>query len=151
MPFLTNRMERIFSQEEIHDIAGALVQKLLPNAKATVLALSGDLGAGKTTLVQEVGSALGITMRMPSPTFVIMRRYPIHTLGYKNLIHIDAYRLNLSDELLKLGWNEIVNNPENIICIEWPERVPELIPEDAYTVSLEHVGENQRKIKLHKI
>ncbi len=113
--------------------------------KATVIALQGDLGAGKTTFAQAFGKIMGVTENMPSPTFVIMKSYDIDPAktgqvgrGFKKLIHIDAYRLEKEEELLHLGWDELIQNPENIILIEWPERVEKLIPKDAKRIHFKH-------------
>ncbi len=106
--------------------------------KATVIALQGELGSGKTTFAQNFGKVMGVVENMISPTFVIMKIYPVDWRGFKKLIHIDAYRLEKEEELLNLGWEEIVENPDNIILIEWPERVPNLIPEDAKTIQFKH-------------
>lgn len=114
--------------------------------QATVVALQGDLGAGKTTFTQAVGEILGIKENMASPTFVIEKIYAISWEGFKNLIHIDAYRIEKEEELLHLGWEKIVAEPENLIFIEWPENVKGLIPEDARKVLLKFVDESTREI-----
>ena len=100
-----------------------------------VVALQGDLGAGKTTFAQAVGLELGVNESMQSPTFVIEKIYEIDWNGFKNLIHIDAYRLEKDEELLHLGWQEIISEPENFILIEWPENVAGIIPENAKRIS----------------
>ena len=105
---------------------------------ATVIALQGELGSGKTTFAQAFGKIFGVKENMLSPTFVIMKFYEVDWRGFKKLIHIDAYRIEKEEELLRLGWEEIVNDPENIILIEWPENVPGLIPEDAKRIHFKH-------------
>lgn len=124
-----------------------LIESLASGRYATVIALEGELGAGKTTFTQEVGKILGVTENMHSPTFVIEKIYPIDFKGFKNLIHIDAYRIEKESELLHLGWEELIKNPENLILIEWPENVPGLIPNDAKKIYFKHVDENTREIK----
>lgn len=106
--------------------------------KATVIALQGDLGSGKTYFAQNFGKVLGVEENMPSPTFVIMKSYDVNWGGFKKLIHIDAYRLEKEEELLHLGWEKIIDDPENIVLIEWPERVPNLIPKDAKRILFKH-------------
>ena len=115
---------------------------------AVVVALHGDLGAGKTTFTQAVGKLLGINENMQSPTFVIMKVYEIDFKGFKNFIHIDAYRIEKDSELLHLGWKEMISEPENLIFIEWPENVSALIPENSIKINFEHVDVNTRKIWL---
>jgi tRNA threonylcarbamoyladenosine biosynthesis protein TsaE len=107
-------------------------------SKATVIALQGELGAGKTHFVQNFGKVVGVKDNITSPTFVIMNIYPIDWKGFKKLIHIDAYRLEKEEELTNLGWQELIEDPENIIFIEWPENVPNLIPKDATRIHLKH-------------
>lgn len=124
-----------------------LLEPLFPSDKATIVALRGDLGAGKTTFTQMVGKILNISENMHSPTFVIMKVYSIDFHGFKNLIHIDAYRLEQESELINLGWNEIVKAPENLIFVEWPENVAQLMPEEAKRISFRHTSENTREIK----
>ncbi len=75
---------------------------------------------------------------MPSPTFVIMKFYNINWKGYKKLIHIDAYRLEKEEELLHLGWEKLIEDRENFILVEWPERGEGLIPKDARRIHFKH-------------
>ena len=123
-----------------------LINSLSSGGEATVVALRGDLGAGKTTFTQEAGKLLGISENMHSPTFVIMKVYEIDFKGFKNFIHIDAYRIEKESELIHLGWEEIMKGGENLVFIEWPENVPGLIPHDAKRISFQHVDENTREI-----
>lgn len=127
-------------------LARTLLANLVPGRRATVLALYGDLGSGKTTFVQELGKLLGIAQTIQSPTFVIMRRYAIHDPRFKNLVHVDAYRLESPDELSKLGWNELLANPESLIAIEWAERVEPLLPEGTRRIRFTFVDEATRVI-----
>lgn len=130
-------------------IAKEVLGNLGPRPQASVLALSGDLGAGKTAFTKELAHLLGIAKDdVTSPTFVIEKIYEINHPYFKHLIHIDAYRLESEDELVKLGWHEIVADPENLIVIEWPQRIPALIPEDAVTIHLASVQGDEREITL---
>jgi tRNA threonylcarbamoyladenosine biosynthesis protein TsaE len=116
---------------------------------ALVLALAGELGGGKTTFVQGLAKALGVKERILSPTFVIMRRFDIKILGYydiKNLYHIDCYRLEKSEDLVELGLKEILKNPQNLVVIEWADKVKEIIPKNAVWLKFEWASENKRKI-----
>ncbi|MEX2013562.1 MAG: tRNA (adenosine(37)-N6)-threonylcarbamoyltransferase complex ATPase subunit type 1 TsaE [Parcubacteria group bacterium] len=106
--------------------------------KATVVGLQGELGAGKTHFVKALGQMMGINERIVSPTFVIIKSYDMDWRGFKKLIHIDAYRLEKESELLNLGWNKLVENPENLILIEWPERVENILPKDAKRIFFKH-------------
>ena len=91
---------------------------------AAVFALQGDLGAGKTTFVQGFMNGLGSKKRSASPTFIIMRRHsPKGGKKFKNVFHMDAYRLKSHDQLSVVDFDKIIRNPENIVLIEWPERI----------------------------
>jgi len=122
--------------------------------KATLVALEGDLGSGKTTFTQAAARALGISDRVTSPTFVIMKNYttPKKNQGqplvgvWENLIHIDCYRLNGSEDLHRLGWEEMAANKNNLILVEWPERVGDLISFPTLKIKFEVIGETSRKI-----
>ncbi len=138
------------SLEETGRIAKEILDSLDKSSSATVLALQGDLGSGKTTFSQAAGKLLGVSEEMSSPTFVIEKIYDIDFKGFKKLIHIDAYRLEKAEELLHLGWEEILKNPENLIFIEWPENVSKIIPENAVKISFKFVDEQTREISYEK-
>ena len=112
-----------------------------------------------------LAESLGIKETIQSPTFVIMKKYdltsrfappsPYEGEGIKGevferLVHIDAYRIEKGDEMINLGWQEMVSDPSNLICIEWPERIAEILPEHII-IKFEHAGENQRKIKINNL
>jgi len=152
-------MQKIFTQKGIQDVAKEVLKKvaqvksvksvkLVKSLRATIIALSGDLGAGKTTLTQAIARELGVKENIISPTFVILKSYQLKAKNYKLLHHIDAYRLDSAQELLKLGWKELLADSKNLILIEWPEKVAELIPKDAILVSLSHEDENTRQIDI---
>jgi tRNA threonylcarbamoyladenosine biosynthesis protein TsaE len=146
-------MTTIITKKELPDVAKKILEKVsfLASHSATVVTLSGDLGAGKTTLTQEVSRQLGIKENVISPTFVIMKNYEIKNSDYKwkNLIHIDAYRLTESAELLKLGWEKILADKNNLILIEWSELVPECIPDGGVCrVNLKHIDEQKRELEI---
>src|SRR5574343_1044494 len=115
-------MLKKFKKNEINETAKDVLEKAVKTKSdsATVVTLSGDLGAGKTTLTQAIGEELGIKENLISPTFVIMKKYELPETKYKwkNLIHIDAYRLNSGKELLHLGWQEIFEDKDNLIIVE---------------------------------
>lgn len=118
---------------------------------ALVVALYGDLGAGKTTFMQFFGEALGVKEKILSPTFVIEKIYKIHHpkyLEFEHLIHIDAYRIENPKEMLMLGWNDIVKNPKNIICIEWADKIADLLPEDSVKINFSHYDKESRIITM---
>jgi tRNA threonylcarbamoyladenosine biosynthesis protein TsaE len=128
--------------------ARCFVDRLTAGSRAFVVALQGDLGSGKTAFAQGVAAALGIKDTVQSPTFVIEKLYKTSHPKFKKLVHIDAYRLDSADELLKLGWKETVADPGNLVLVEWPERVAEIMPDDAEIIRFEFIDENTRNIKF---
>lgn len=144
-----------FNKTKIPEISKMIIDKILKmdNKKARAVALSGELGAGKTTLTQELARQLGIKNNIVSPTFVIMKNYNINLNSkyyshFKKLIHIDAYRLESHIELLKIGWQELVEDKDNLIIIEWPERVEDCIPNDVCWIKLGHVDDQTRSLEF---
>jgi len=120
---------------------------------ALVVGLYGDLGSGKTTFTQFIAKIFNIKEDITSPTYVIMKSYKINqnsisNIPHSNLIHIDAYRLNSAKELLTLDWEKTVSDPRNIIFIEWPERVAEILPENHLKINFKFVSENEREIEI---
>ncbi len=143
-------------QKVVREIASSTIES---KRGATVIGLYGNLGAGKTTFVQTFAKHFGVEETVISPTFVIEKIYPIRTNGRKrptsngaseftHLIHIDAYRLEKSEELLHLGWKEIISDPKNIILIEWPERVSDIMPEHIQIRLKVLDDENSREIEV---
>lgn len=109
-----------------------------------VVFLYGELGAGKTTFVQGVAKGLGISRRIVSPTFIIVRQYG-------NFYHIDLYRLNDQREIEALGLQELWQNPKNIILIEWPEKLKTILPKRRWELKFKSEGENEKEIKYEVI
>jgi len=139
------------SLEDTEKIAKNFVNEFLSKkaneGKALVVGLYGDLGSGKTTFTKAVAKILKIKEDITSPTYVLIKNYQLENNSRKQLIHIDAYRLDLSKELLSIGWGDIVGNSENIIFIEWPERVADILPENHIKINFEFLSENERQIK----
>lgn len=134
-------MEKIIyskNKEETMAIGHKLVN-ILPNG--SVVKLTGDLGAGKTTLVRGIAEALHIKEVVLSPTFNIMK---IYFKGDKPLIHIDAYRL--ADINTDIGLDEYIGYPTGLTVIEWPEFIIDQIPEEAIEITITHEGDDNRKI-----
>lgn len=135
------------SIEGLEKLAGEFASRLAPKRDgATVVALSGDLGTGKTAFAKALARAYGIEENVTSPTFVIEKVYTPNESPFSRLIHIDAYRLNGKHDLEVLGWKELLSEPSNLIVLEWPEKVEGAIPADAVQISLEFVDEHTREI-----
>ena len=140
-----------YSSRETKKLASEVGKKLLAaraQQGARVILLSGDLGSGKTVFVQGLLRSFGLSGRITSPTFVLMRQYKIPTgkkIVYNRAYHVDAYRLNkktLHHALKK----EALQDPRAVVLIEWPENVPGLIPKNAIKILFKHVDENTREI-----
>lgn len=105
------------------------------------LALTGDLGSGKTTFVQGLAQGLGFTGRIISPTFILMRKYP-------GFYHVDLYRFegNIAREVQNIGLTDIWGKDKNIVVIEWAEKIEDLIPPEAIWIKFEDMGGDKRRI-----
>ncbi len=140
------------SSKETEKIAKEFLIGLTPlKNKATVVGLYGELGTGKTTFTKSVAKILGIKSKVNSPTYVIMKSYKLKGKSYKNLFHIDAYRLKNEKELLHLGWNEIIENKEHLVFIEWPENVIKALPKKHHQIHITHTKEGHRKFRIKKV
>ena len=136
--------------KEMDDFALSCAENFSKIAKkdsATVVGLYGDLGSGKTTFVKSLAKAYGITEHITSPTFVIMKFYKLTPNSYNLFTHIDAYRLKSGEELITLGWEKIISNPQNLITIEWPENVADVMPKGHIVMKFTFVDENTREVE----
>lgn len=124
----------------------AQIQKI-KTSHARVIALTGDLGAGKTAFAKSFLKSLGIKKRIVSPTFVLLKRYP--TSKKKNAYHMDAYRIKKLEECDALGLKEIFKDKNALILIEWPERITKIIPKKKTIIRFTHgKKENERIIQI---
>lgn len=134
------------------DQLGGLTARRLDSKTAKILALTGDLGSGKTTFTQGFAKGLGIKQGIISPTFILLRIYKIPDTGYqiRNLYHLDLYRLekNIEEEVRNLGIEEIWQNSKNIVLIEWAEKIKDMIPKEAKWIKFEMVNDTERKINV---
>lgn len=130
-----------YSAEETMNLG----QKFVALAKpGSTFCLTGDLGAGKTTLVRGIARALDIKSVVQSPTFNIMK---VYFDGNRPLIHIDAYRL--ADVNTDIGLDEYIGYETGITVIEWPEFIKDLIPENAIEVNIRHAEGDTRNITIN--
>ncbi len=129
--FTTNNSEE--TQELGEDFAKSL-------RAGDVVCLYGDLGSGKTTFVQGLAKGLGVKEKIISPTFIIIRTYPL-----KNFYHIDLYRIENND-LQGLGLEEILNNLQNIVVVEWAEKLKKYLPQKRIDIKFSYEKEKKRKI-----
>lgn len=135
------KLEIITNTVQETEAVGAALGKSL--SAGSVVAMFGDLGAGKTALVRGMAAGLNSPARVTSPTFTIVNEYP----GDLELFHFDMYRLASSDELFDIGWEDyLVRN--GICVVEWSENVPEAFDGTEITVRIEKLLENSRKISV---
>lgn len=118
-----------------------IAAKVAKQTQSNIFALTGELGAGKTTFVQGFAKGLGIKEKIISPTFVLIRQHKIPDSN-KTLYHIDLYRL---DQIDNLGLEEILSDPDNIVLIEWPEKL-KILPKETVKISIQKEGSSKRKI-----
>ena len=147
MEHTTNSLEE--TQVIAHDLARSLSNTPNKLAQALIVALEGELGAGKTTFSQGFARGLAVTQHLTSPTFVIAKQYPIpDNTHYHYLWHIDCYRLRDYHDLTTIGFSDLIIQSDNIMLIEWPERIRESLPEHHITVHIDHITPTQRKITI---
>jgi len=122
--------------------------KIVLRKNALVVGLEGDLGSGKTTFIQGFAKGLGIKEKILSPTFVIMKKFEIRNSKFENFYHIDCYRLQKPKELLELGFKKIIANPQNIVAIEWADKIRKILPNKTIWISFQFIDKKIRKIML---
>jgi len=144
------------SKEETQEIAENFVRRI---SGGDIVTLYGDLGSGKTTFVQGLARGFGIKKRIISPTFIIVRKYNLKSQipklkttsqNLKSFYHIDLYRIEGKKDLRGLGIEEIINNPQNIVVIEWAEKMQNLLPKKRWDVKFEDLGGSKRKITINQ-
>ena len=132
--------ESVAQTEEI----GASVAKYV--GPGTVIAMRGDLGAGKTAFVRGLARGMGLRARVTSPTFAIVNEY----LGKIPLYHFDMYRLTSAEDLFDIGWEDYIR-AGGVCAVEWSEIVEDAIPQDAVSVTIRHLDETKREIAIDGI
>lgn len=130
--------------EETEKVAADLISNL---SGSKVLALSGNLGAGKTVFVKGLAKALGIKERVNSPTFVLLKVYNTEHPQIKRLIHVDCYRLEGQEDLEDIGLSEFLDDPSNLVVIEWADRINNL-PANTIHIEINYLSEDKRKILI---
>ncbi|MEK7144491.1 MAG: tRNA (adenosine(37)-N6)-threonylcarbamoyltransferase complex ATPase subunit type 1 TsaE [Patescibacteria group bacterium] len=122
---------------ELEEEAARFITSLTPSSHgATLVTLRGELGAGKTAFTKAVAKVLGVEETVTSPTFVLEKIYILNRQKFARLVHIDAYRLEKGSDLAPLGFDELMQDKDNLILLEWPEKVIGALPSPAVKVSL---------------
>lgn len=128
---------------ETRELAKKLARRFVKKSskRALVFGLQGELGAGKTTFIQSFAKGLGIKNKITSPSFILMKKY-------KNLYHIDCYRIKSYKDILGLDFQEIISNPKNIVIIEWAEKIRKILPRNVIWIKFEILSKKERKIQI---
>ncbi len=133
-------------EKELDGVAREILAILEKKEHAPVIALRGNLGAGKTALTKALARVLGVHEQVTSPTFVIMKSYVTSESNqFKILTHIDAYRIESEDELRVLGFEELMRDPDRLTVIEWPERISGILPLHPLTLTIT-IGEGEARV-----
>lgn len=134
------------SEAETEQFACVLAQTL---PRGSVMALNGDLGAGKTVFSRGFARGLNITEPVSSPTYTIIQEYPCPNHGY--FFHIDLYRISDVRAALDFGIDEYLNDPESWCIIEWPDRISTILPPHTINIKIAINDQDSRKITVTNI
>ena len=137
-------MTIITNSEAETELEGEKIGRKL--SAGSIIALQGNLGAGKTTLTRGIAKGLGIEEGVSSPTFTIVNEYPAPVPLY----HFDMYRLENATDLYDIGWYDYIDQG-GVCVVEWSEKVYEAFPPETKVVMMETIGENKRKITISEI
>ncbi len=135
--------------EETGFLLGKRLISIKIKENSFTLALKGPLGSGKSVFTKGLSSGLGIRESIISPTFVIIKRYWIGDKFYKNFYHLDCYRLDKSEEMIILGFKKIIDDSQNIVVIEWADKIEEILPSKTVWLNFDYgEKENERIIEM---
>ena len=135
-------MEFIYSENELRKIASEIIH----NSKSKILAFYAPMGAGKTTLIKALVKELGGKDNVSSPTVGLVNEYE-NLNGDLLAYHFDFYRLEDEMEAMDMGLEDYLNT-KGWVFMEWPEKIPNLVPIDAQIIKIEILGEKTRKLLL---
>jgi tRNA threonylcarbamoyladenosine biosynthesis protein TsaE len=137
----------VATPDKFDPVIAAVVNKAKEiTGAASLVTLTGDLGAGKTTFTQQLAQYLGITETVVSPTFGIMKSYELHDHpDFDQLVHIDAYRIEDISEVGPLRFEALFQIPRTLICLEWPQQIAAILPPVKVAVNLE-IGEGEERV-----
>ena len=135
------------SEKETQEIAITFAKKL---KGGETIGLIGELGAGKTAFVKGLAKGLGIKKMITSPTFVLMKVYPVKQKTIKHFVHVDAYRIKNAKALTGIGLEDYINSNDSVVVIEWADLVKEILPKKRILINFKHTLSEQRMIKFNK-
>lgn len=134
------------SAQETQRLAKKILKQL--QGKNTV-ALYGQLGSGKTTFIQGLAKALGIKKRLVSPTYILMRSYPIsHNLSYNSMLHLDLYRVSSAADLKSIDFEELIKDKNNLVVVEWAEKLNANQIKNSLKLKFKIISQNRRQITI---
>jgi len=138
------------SAQETAALGEKIANQLIIKHEPLIIALTGELGSGKTTFVQGLAKGLGIKGRILSPTFIMIREYTVHRTKNKEqrFYHIDLYRIEDEKDIEGLGLEEIWNNHQNIVAIEWAEKIKNILPKKRIDIYFKYLKNDKREIKV---
>jgi len=113
-----------------------------------LLCMYGDLGAGKTTFVKGFVGALSKNQKISSPTFVLMKHYRVSRGKIDEVVHIDAYRISDTSEILNIGFEEFIGDGRKVVIIEWADKIKNIFPKQRIDIHIKHLGVDTRQIEI---
>ena len=128
--------------------AGCEIIEMLIGQGIRVVGLYGDLGAGKTQFVKGVAQCLGVEQVVNSPTFLIMKKYPTTHPNISFLYHFDCYRIENTQEMFLFNFNDIIQQNNSLVLIEWADKIKNLLPKNTANIQFEVAGENVRELRV---
>ena len=141
------------SPKETQKIASFFMQAILKKydlkQRSLVVSLEGSLGGGKTEFLKGIAKFLKLKEKVFSPTFLIMKSFPCKTSFFKTLWHLDCYRIEKPKEIKELDFLEIIKNPENLIFVEWGNKIKKILPKDHWKIKFKITGKNTRILEFH--
>lgn len=133
------------SEEQTFEYAKKYAQSL---KGGEIIALTGELGAGKTAFAKGLAAGLGVKDTVTSPTFVIMKLYPAAKKNINKFCHIDAYRIQGKNDIQATGAEDYLGSQDIVSVLEWPENIQDATIDYAYRINIEHKSQNQRMITI---
>lgn len=139
--------KRVFKLSEIDSVARWVIDSA---THCRVICFEGDLGAGKTTLISAICRQLGVKENVSSPTFSLINVYSFQSnSSFKEVVHIDLYRLSGEEEAMRAGIDEYIHGG-SMCLIEWPQKAPGILPDEYLRVQLSVLGSDERSIEISK-
>lgn len=117
--------------------------------RALVISLEGSLGSGKTEFLKGIAKGLKLKEKIFSPTFLIMKSFSCKSPFFKILWHLDCYRIKSAKEIKELGFLEIIKDPQNLIFIEWGNKIKEILPKNHWKIKFKIIDKNTRILEFH--